>query len=138
MRVLEYVRQRNVRDTAYRYQSNELYDFLVRRLFKDRLHQDAAYEIVFARRGKSDRTAALSQALQAARQRFARQWGKSSVSPLTVNKSDVRGLQAADYFVGFATAEMDRSLRRLSPPVFGWCRISDRAPADMCLIPRPP
>jgi hypothetical protein len=35
-----------------------------------RLHQHDAYEICFAKRGQSDRTAAFQSALEAARQRF--------------------------------------------------------------------
>ncbi|HEY4714647.1 MAG TPA: hypothetical protein VIH30_10465, partial [Aquirhabdus sp.] len=46
MGVLKYVRQQNERNLAYRYQPNELYDSLVRRLFKDRLHLDGGYEIM--------------------------------------------------------------------------------------------
>ncbi|HLF29237.1 MAG TPA: DUF3800 domain-containing protein [Anaerolineae bacterium] len=61
-KLLEYVRQRNERDAAYRYNPNELYDYLVRRLFKNLLHKDDEYHITFARRGNSDRTAALRTA----------------------------------------------------------------------------
>lgn len=45
--VLEYVRQRNARDSPYRYHPNELYDYLVRRLFRDRLHKDMGYKKFF-------------------------------------------------------------------------------------------
>lgn len=99
--VLEYVRQQNERDSSYRYHPNELYDYLVRRLFKDRLHQDAGYEIMFSKRGQSDRTSALKQALDAARQHFTKQWGISSSAPMQVSAgiSFVHaGLQAVDYF----------------------------------------
>lgn len=48
--VVEYIRQRNGRDADYRYNPNELYDYLVRRLFRDRLHKDDEYHILFARR----------------------------------------------------------------------------------------
>ncbi len=41
-RVLEYVRERNESDPDYRYHPNELYDYLIRRLFKQRLHQSRA------------------------------------------------------------------------------------------------
>lgn len=102
LRVLEYVRQRNERESIYRYKPNELYDFLVRRLFKDRLHKDAGYEICFAKRGNSDRTSALMEALQAARQRFALKWGVTSQAPMQVVAGFPReqaGLQAVDYFV---------------------------------------
>lgn len=122
MRVLDYVRQRNVREPSYRYHPNELYDFLARRLFKDRLHKAGGYEIVFARRGNSDRTAALKKALEDARQRFAHQWGKNSTAPMQVvasNPPETVSLQATDYFVWalqrlFETGE-DRFVEYLWP-----------------------
>jgi hypothetical protein len=99
--VLKYVRQQNERSPAYHYQPNEVYDSLVRRLFKDRLHQDGGYEIMFSKRGQSDRTAALKNALDTARQRFAAQWGISSDAPMQVlagTPLNQAGLQAVDYF----------------------------------------
>ncbi len=100
-RVLDYVRQQNERKSAYRYHPNELYDYLVRRLFKNLMHKDGGYEIVFSRRGKSDRTAALNQALKAARERFDTQWNMRSAAAVHVS-ADIpgnrAGLQAVDYF----------------------------------------
>lgn len=99
--VLEYARQQNERKPSYRYNPNELYDYLTRRLFKDRLHQDGSYEIMFSSRGKSDRTAALKNALEAARLRFAEQWRVTSNAPMNVTAGAPRthaGLQAVDYF----------------------------------------
>ncbi|GAB4457822.1 MAG: hypothetical protein Kow0070_10550 [Anaerolineales bacterium] len=99
--VLEYVRQQNLRNPAYHYHPNELYDYLTRRLFKNLLHKDGGYEIVFAKRGASDRTAALQDALEKARQRFAQQWGIAANAPIRVISSTPlqhAGLQAADYF----------------------------------------
>jgi len=101
-RVLEYVRQRNAVDLSYRYHSNELYDFMVRVLFKNLLHQDERYEIYFSKRWGQDRTDALKQALQIARERFAQQWGKqpSSIVNVTPQKPQGNGgLQAVDYFL---------------------------------------
>jgi len=100
-RVLDYVRQQNVRNPTYRYHPNELYDYLTRRLFKNLLHKDAGYEIVFAKRGTSDRTLALQTAIEAARERFAKQWGISADAPIHVLSStpvEHAGLQAVDYF----------------------------------------
>lgn len=102
LKVVEYVRQRNEREPSYRYNPNELYDYLVRRLFRDRLHKDDEYEIFFAKRGKSDRTKALLEALQAARNRFSQRWGMVSEAPIHVfptTPSKCPGLQAADYFL---------------------------------------
>jgi hypothetical protein len=101
-KLLEYVRLRNERDAAYRYNPNEVYDYLVRRLFKNLLHKDDEYNITFARRGNSDRTAALRTALEAARLRFAEQWGIVSAAPLNVlprSAHETAGLQAADYLL---------------------------------------
>jgi hypothetical protein len=122
--VLEYVRQRNEQDRAdradaaarpnnpfatltasrpaYRYHPNELYDLMVRRLFLDRLHKEDAYEIVFAQRGSSDRTAALTLALQTARQRFAEKHGVTSSARTAVAAASSHqspGLQAVDYLL---------------------------------------
>jgi len=102
LKVVEYVRQRNERDPSYHYNPNELYDYLVRRLFRDRLHKDDEYNIFFAKRGKSDRTEALLEALQTARNKFSQRWGIVSDAPIHVFPtvpSICPGLQAADYFL---------------------------------------
>lgn len=101
-KVTEYVRQRNERDPTCRYHPNELYDYLVRRLFRDRLHKDDRYKIYFAKRGKSNRTAALSKALAGARERFHERYGVESSAEIDVIATTPRrshGLQATDYFL---------------------------------------
>jgi len=100
-RVLDYVRQQNERNPAYHYHPNELYDYLVRRLFKNLLHKDGGYEIVFSKRGAANRTAALRQALETAREHFTRQWNITSDAPMQVSAATPAkqaGLQAVDYF----------------------------------------
>lgn len=100
-RVLEYVRHQSERDSSYHYQPNELYDYLVRRLFKNLLHKDSGYEIVFSKRGKVDRTEALMQSIEAARKRFTRQWGITSAATINViarSPQQYACLQAVDYF----------------------------------------
>jgi hypothetical protein len=102
LRVAQYVQARNQVEPAYRYHPNELYDYLVRRQFRDRLHKDDAYEIHFAKRGSSDRTTALKDALQSARQRFFEKWGVASESPIQVIPNTPQNnacLQATDYFL---------------------------------------
>lgn len=101
-RVLEYVRERNESNPDYRYHPNELYDYLVRRLFKQRLHQSSEYRITFSKRGKSDRTDALREALQSAQNRFAEQHNVTSDTFLQVSQArpkDQASLQAVDYFI---------------------------------------
>jgi hypothetical protein len=71
-------------------------------LFRDRLHKDEAYRIVFARRGTSDRTEALRLSLENARRNFRRKWGVQATSPIEVVASTPPQdpcLQAADYVV---------------------------------------
>jgi hypothetical protein len=100
--VANYVRQRNEQEPAYRYGQNELYDLLVRRLFRRRLHQNEAYQVLFARRGFSDRTEALEQALTGARRDFEVEGGTKSNAPIvirTIPASQEPALQAADYFL---------------------------------------
>jgi len=101
-KVIEYIRQRNEQESVYRYAPNELYDYMVRRLFKTLLHKDDEYNIYFARRGASDRTEALQEALIAARRRFSDQWNIVSAAPIHVtpaSPAEHAGLQVADYFL---------------------------------------
>ena len=100
MQVVPYVLQRGGTDPAYHYHPNELYDLLVRRLFKNALHKADAYTIYFAKRGKADRTAALSAALEQARKSFEEQWGIASYPAITIKPADpprCTGLQVVDY-----------------------------------------
>ncbi|HET7625662.1 MAG TPA: DUF3800 domain-containing protein [Verrucomicrobiae bacterium] len=102
LRVLGQVRRRNETDSKYRYNSNELYDFMVRRLFKQRLHTHGHYRICFARRGGSDRTEALTFALEETRSEFARKRQMGTVGDIeVVAASPIRepALQAVDYFL---------------------------------------
>lgn len=68
--VHRYVIGRNQMNSEYRYHPNELYDLSVRLLLGQRLHKEEHYQVVFARRGKSDRTEALLEQLERARKRF--------------------------------------------------------------------
>jgi len=100
--VLQYVQSRNRTDRSYRYKPHELYDYLVRTLFTDRLHQHDEYGITFARRGASDRTEALQIALDQARERFAKKWDRRSNAVIEVESAAPcahGGLQAVDYFL---------------------------------------
>jgi hypothetical protein len=101
-RIVQLVREHNLKQPQYRYHPNQLYDRCVSRLFKERLHKDDAYRIVFARRGTSDRTAALLKALENARNNLRRSWGIAGTAPIEViasNPANDPSLQAADYFL---------------------------------------
>ena len=101
-RVFKYVRQRNMSDLLYRYNPNELYDYMVRVLFKNLLHKEEYYEITFAKRGNQDRTEALRASLIHAQRRFAEKWGKvvnSEINIFAKSPTESAGLQAVDYFL---------------------------------------
>jgi hypothetical protein len=100
--VADYAIQRRERDSNYRYQPNELYDYMVRSLFKGLLHKDDAYDVHFSKRGAQNRTVALRTALEIARERFSHRWGIHSDAPLNVipqTPPQSAGLQAVDYFL---------------------------------------
>jgi len=98
--VLEYVKSRNQMDSSYKYTPNELYDLTVRMLFKQQLHKHDHYRVVFARRGKSDRTKALLKELHVARQAFLDDKNIATDSTMDVEPAhswERPGLQLADY-----------------------------------------
>ncbi|MDO8586815.1 MAG: DUF3800 domain-containing protein [Armatimonadota bacterium] len=86
----------------YRYNVNQFYDDLVRRLFGDKLHRHGHYDITFAVRGSSNRTQALRQALESARKKYCKAHGIGYSSTFTINAmepKDHAGLQAVDYLL---------------------------------------
>ena len=98
--VHRYVQGRQFMDSAYRYHPNELYDLTARMLFKQRLHKDSHYRIVFARRGTSDRTAALRDHLEQTRKRFLREHQLQHDAVLEIQPAypwEEPCLQVADY-----------------------------------------
>ena len=100
--VLEYVQQRNKRESAYRYHPNELYDYLTEHLFKERLNQHSKYNIIFSRRGKTDRLAALHKLVGTPPELLTSQQntkGNSSPYISVATPKEHAGLQAVDYFV---------------------------------------
>jgi hypothetical protein len=100
--VVEYVRSRQANTPSYRYQSNELYDYLVRRLFNDKLHKANEYNIFFAQRGSSARTKALREALEVAQKRSAARGTVDTARLMKVKttaSAKLQCLQAVDYFL---------------------------------------
>jgi hypothetical protein len=121
-KVLDYVRQSNSQKPAYRYHPNELYDYMVRVLFKNLLHKDEEYNITFSKRGHQDRTDSLKDALDRAQQRFATQWNVENHSIVNVfprTPPECVPLQVVDYFLWslqrFYEMHEDRYLNLLWP-----------------------
>lgn len=100
--VLRYVQERNKVDVEYRYHPNELYDFMVRLLFRNLLHKSDEINICFARRGNSDRTNALRVSILAAKKRFEQKTGiinQNNIHVIPDYSARNSGLQAVDYFI---------------------------------------
>ncbi|MCC6802620.1 MAG: DUF3800 domain-containing protein [Anaerolineae bacterium] len=109
-----------------RYHPNLLYDQLVRRLFKDRLHKDDRYTITFALRGRSDRTQALQDALKSARKQFEKKWQIQSDTPIhiqAVSASQQPCLQAVDYMLWALQRCYERREDRYLDYVWSCCHL---------------
>lgn len=100
--LLDYVRQRNERESAYRYRGDEVYDTLIEELFR-RYHPLAdRLEICFATRGNKARTHAFRSAIEKAEARFESQYGvrrSTEVAIIASTPPQKAGLQAVDYFL---------------------------------------
>lgn len=119
--VLNYVRSRNQNDDRYRYNPNELYDTLVSRLFKNRLHLTPEVSVCFSARGKSDRSAALRHALETARRRFEAQWSRSVDATIHARESTPvheASLQAVDYFLWGLQRHYERGESRFAEMIW--------------------
>ncbi len=109
-----------------RYHPNLLYDQLVTRLFKDRLHKNDEYVITFATRGSSDRTQALKAALETARRRFERKWDIHTDAAIQIHAVPATSsacVQAADYFLWAIQRCYERREDRYMDYVWSRCRL---------------
>jgi hypothetical protein len=92
----------NYKSLGKKLQQNAIYDYLVKRLFKNLLHKADVIQIAFARRGKSAREEALEQAINQGQKNFESQWKISSNSSILIEPaypSEVAGLQVIDYYI---------------------------------------
>lgn len=91
---------------------SDIYDDLVKRLFKNLLHRGESHEICFARRGKTDRQQALNAAITRARENFQRTWKADIQLPVAIRSSvpsKEPGLQVVDYYLWALQRLMERS-----------------------------
>lgn len=90
------------RASGRRMPEHDIYDDLVKRLFKNLLHKADLNRIVFARRGKSPRQDALERAIQRAQRNFESSSGISAERPTALRSnypSESAGLQVVDYYL---------------------------------------
>lgn len=82
--------------------ADDIYDDLVKRLFKNILHKAEVNKIVFAHRGKSARQRALQEAIRKAGRNFEKKTGIRSQSKTSITSaypSRYAGLQIVDYYL---------------------------------------
>jgi hypothetical protein len=97
------VQIRNQKEPGYRYHQNELYDWTVSHTFTGLLDNNRTYNVVFASRGNSSRTKALTEALKRVPCPVNGQVVIQQIPPVlniqAVPSKQNTQLQAADYFL---------------------------------------
>jgi hypothetical protein len=99
---------------------NDIYDDLLKRLLRDRLHLGEMNELVVAKRGTKNRTAAIATAVDRARLNFARKWGSRDFPPTRISSSEPSrssGLQVIDYFLWALQRMFERREDRYFAPL---------------------
>jgi hypothetical protein len=125
-RTLEYVFSRQRLDSTYHYRPDEMYDFLCRRLFKDRLHLADEYQVIFAQRGNKKRTQALKSQLDIAQERRLREIPKDERPKIHVRSGLSRhhaGLQAVDYYLWALQRCYERGEDRFLRNIWDHCKL---------------
>jgi hypothetical protein len=95
------IESENFEDHSFDFTADELGDDFAD-MFKTAFHQADHFELVFASRGKKNRTAALRAALKKAEQFYEQNFGVKTTHTLNVTSSSPKqhpGLQAVDYFL---------------------------------------
>ena len=103
--------QKMFQEKGKKFSDNQIYDDLISRVFKDRLHKADECRITFARLGKSERREALFSALEKAKEKFKKKVADVEFPPLEVNSaypSEVVGLQVIDYYMWAAQRMFER------------------------------
>lgn len=123
---LDYVQSRQRQDMNYRYHPNEMYDFLTRRLFRDRLHLDDEYQVVIAQRGSKKRNQALRKQLEVAQEKWLADT-KRNHRPIIQVQSGLSkhyaGLQAVDYYLWALQRCFEREEDRFIKSIWHQCSL---------------
>lgn len=81
---------------------NDIYDDLVKRLFRNLLHKAEENNIVFSKRGEANRNKALAESIEKAKLNFEKAYGKKSDKKVRIYSAYAHqhaGLQAIDYYL---------------------------------------
>lgn len=96
-------------------QPNVIYDDLVSRIFRDKLHRAHENHIIFAHRGNALRKAALEDAIIRAKRNFELRWKQKYDLPTFISSaypSQSAGLQVVDYYLWAVQRLLERGEER--------------------------
>ena len=102
LKVVQYALEKREKDPKFKYNPNELYDLLTRRIFKNHLHLAAQYNVSYAIRGDKPRTDAFGHCLSVAQSRFMIENKLENASEFILYPTQPQKepcLQAADYYL---------------------------------------
>lgn len=88
--------------TKQKIKENDIYDELIKRLFRNVLHKAEENIVLFARRGAANRNMALEQAIQKAKRNFEIAYNKKSDKLVKISSAyshESYGLQVIDYYL---------------------------------------
>lgn len=88
--------------TGQKIRENDIYDELIKRLFRNVLHKAEENVIIFARRGASNRNKALEESINNAKRNFELAYNKKSDKPVKIYSAfshESPGLQIIDYYL---------------------------------------
>lgn len=125
-KTLEYVLSRNEKDEKYLYHPDEMYDYLCRRLFRDRLHLADEYQVIFSQRGNKKRNRALKEQLDIAQERHMQAIPKNQRPKINVVSGlskHYAGLQAVDYYLWALQRCFERGEDRFICNIWSQCKL---------------
>ena len=123
---LDYVKNRQLRESGYHYHQDEMYDFLIRRLFRDRLHAGDTYEVIFAQRGNRKRTRVLQEQLEIVQQRRLDRvpaGNQAVIQAVSGTPQKHAGLQAVDYYLWALQRLLERGEDRYIVNIWADCKL---------------
>ncbi len=100
--VIADIASRSYRYTGKKFDTNSVYDDLIKRLFKNMLHKADENKIYYARRGNKKREGAFYNAIEKAKLNFERKWQISVDKPISIMAcypDESIGLQIIDYYL---------------------------------------
>lgn len=114
--------KREFEESGIKITANDIYDDLIKRLFRNLLHKADENHIVVARRGKTDRLHALTDSIEKAKKNFEKKWNITNNNLTQIypaNPHEYTGLQVIDYYL-WAVQRMyekgeDRFFNMLTP-----------------------